>query len=227
MSVIPRRALIVIDVQNEYITGELPIEYPNVLDSLANIGRVMDAALAASIPIIVVQHTLPEGAPVFAKGSLGWELNDIVRERAHSHCIEKTLPSAFAGTDLAEWLSRHRVDTITVVGYMTHNCNDSTIKHAQNLGLAAEFIADAAGSLAYKNQAGGASAEEIHRAFTVVMQSNFAAVATTDEWIAALQTGQALRRDNIYASNRRARGAANAFSHQASEHFSGKAVSMP
>lgn len=209
MSAIPRRALIVIDVQNEYITGELPIEYPDIIHSLANIGRVMDAAQAASIPVVVVQHTLPEGAPVFAKDSPGWELNNVVSSRKHSHYVEKTLPSAFTGTDLADWLSRHQVNTITVVGYMTHNCNDSTIKHALHAGLAVEFIADAAGSLPYENRAGGASAEEIHRVFTVVMQSNFAAVATTDEWIVALQTGQALSRDNIYASNRRARGLAN------------------
>ncbi|EQD52965.1 hypothetical protein B1A_12544, partial [mine drainage metagenome] len=26
----PRRALIVIDVQNEYVTGNLPIEYPDI-----------------------------------------------------------------------------------------------------------------------------------------------------------------------------------------------------
>ena len=39
----PRRALIVIDVQNEYVTGDLPIEYPDVHSSLANIGRVQDA----------------------------------------------------------------------------------------------------------------------------------------------------------------------------------------
>lgn len=200
MSASPRRALIVIDVQNEYITGKLPIEYPNTLYSLSNIGRVMDAANTTSTPIIVVQHTLPESAPVFAKGSQGWALNDVVMHRVHDLCIEKTQPSAFIGTDLAEWLSLRAVDTITVVGYMTHNCIDSTIKHAQNIGLNAEFIADAAGSLAYRNQIGAASAEEIHRTFTVVLQSNFAAVATTDEWITALRDGQPLQRDNIYAS---------------------------
>jgi nicotinamidase-related amidase len=29
-----RRALIVIDVQNEYVTGDLPIEFPDVQTSL-------------------------------------------------------------------------------------------------------------------------------------------------------------------------------------------------
>lgn len=202
----PRRALIVIDVQNEYVTGKLPIEYPEINLSLANIGRAMDAARAAGIPIVVVQNSAPAGAPVFAKGSPTWELHAVVSSRPYEHHIEKTLPSAFTGTDLAAWLKRHGVDTITVVGYMTHNCNDSTVKEALHAGLAVEFLADAAGSLPYENRAGHASAEEIHRIFTVVMHSRFAAVATTSEWLAALHSGEMLPRDNIVASNLRARG---------------------
>ena len=130
----------------------------------------------------------------------------MVSSRPHEHHVEKTLPSAFAGTDLAAWLQQHGVDTITVVGYMTHNCNDSTVREAVHAGLAVEFLADAAGSLPYDNRAGRASAEEIHRIFTVVMHSRFAAVATTAEWVAAIQSGDLLPRDNIVASNLRARG---------------------
>ena len=37
MSSSPRRALLVIDVQNEYFTGQLPIEFPAVSISLPNI----------------------------------------------------------------------------------------------------------------------------------------------------------------------------------------------
>ncbi len=37
------------------------------------------------------------------------------------------------------------------------------------------------------------------------MQSRFAAVLTTDEWIAALDSGEPPARDNIYTSNQKAR----------------------
>lgn len=47
MSEKTRRALIVIDVQNEYVTGNLPIEFPGINLSLANIGKAMDAAVKA------------------------------------------------------------------------------------------------------------------------------------------------------------------------------------
>jgi nicotinamidase-related amidase len=208
MSASPRRALLVIDAQNEYVTGNLPIEYPDIQYSLANIGRAMDAAQLAGVPVVIVQQSSPAGSPVFSRGSPTWELHAVVADRPRSHYIEKTLPSAFAGTDLAEWLGLHGIDTLVVTGYMTHNCDDSTVKHALHTGLVVEFLADATGSLPYENRAGRATAEEIHRAFTVVMQSRFAAVATTDEWIAALRAGEPLSGDNIYLSNRRARGLA-------------------
>ncbi len=201
----PRRALIVIDVQNEYVSGDLPIEYPEVQSSLANVGRAMDAAQAAGIPVVVVQHFAPAGSPIFARGSVGAELHPVVSSRARDHYVEKSLPSAFTGTDLADWLAARQIDTLTVIGYMTHNCDASTINHAVHSGLTVEFLHDASGSVPYENSAGFASAQDIHRVFSVVLQSHFAAVASTDVWIAAVTSGAPLERGNIYASNQKAR----------------------
>ena len=80
----PKRALIVIDVQNEYFDGALPISDPPTETSLANIGRAMDAATSAGVPVIVVRHgdRDPEAA-IFAEGSHAWELHpEIERARA-------------------------------------------------------------------------------------------------------------------------------------------------
>jgi nicotinamidase-related amidase len=203
----PRRALVVIDVQNEYVTGKLRIEYPPIEQSLANIGRAMDAARAAGVPIVVVQQDAPPESPLFAKGSAGWQLHAVVADRPFDHHVHKTLPSAFPETDLAAWLAQREVDTLAIVGYMTHNCDASTINHATHQGLAVEFLADATGSLPYANDAGRASAEEIHRVYSVVFHSRFAAVTSTEAWIAAVDAGRPIPRDNIMASNQRGRAA--------------------
>lgn len=205
MSANPRRALVVIDVQNEYVSGDLPIEFPPIETSLANIGRAMDAARAAGVPVVVVQNFAPADSPLFARGSVGAELHPVVASRERDHYVEKALPSAFAGTDLKAWLAERGIDTLTVAGYMTHNCDASTVFEATHAGLAVEFLADATGSVPYANEAGTASAEDIHRAFSVVMHTRFAAVVTTDAWLAAVKAGVPLARDNIYASNQRAR----------------------
>lgn len=202
----PRRALVVIDVQNEYVTGGLRIQYPPVSDSLRNIGRAMDAAHDAGIPVIVVQQSSPTDAPLFATDSRGWELHDVVASRPRDHYLRKTRASAFVGTGLGNWLSEHAIDTLVVIGYMTHNCDDTTIKHAVDSDIAVEFLADASGSVPYANRAGHATAEEMHRVFAVVQQSHFAAVMSTDEWIAHLANRTAPERDTIHASHQRALG---------------------
>jgi len=198
-----RRALVVIDVQNEYFTGQMKIEYPPLAVSLPNIARAMDAAHAADIPVVVVQHDGPEQSPIFAKGSDGWQLHAEVAKRPAAHNINKRFASVFTGTDLAQWMADNGIDTLTIVGYMTHNCDGATIYEAAHKGLTVEFLSDASGSPSYENAAGKASAEEIHRVFSTVFHSNFAAVGSTDDWIAAVRDGKALERDNIFMSVQR------------------------
>lgn len=201
----PKRALIVIDVQNEYFTGQLPIEYPPIHESVANIGRAMDAARTAGVPVVVVQHTESPTAPAFAEGTSGWELNEEIGSRPRDHYLRKQWPSVFTGTGLREWLAQHGIDTITVAGYMTQNCDASTIYEAAHSGLEVEFLSDATGTLAYENSAGSVSAEEVHRVLSVVFQSRFAAVLDTAHWIDLLARGASSERDNPLRSNRRAR----------------------
>lgn len=200
----PRRALAVIDVQMEYSTGSLRIEHPPVAQTLANIGRAMDGAHAAGIPVVVVQHSAPPESPVFTKGSAHWQLHPAVASRPRAHLIEKTYASVYTGTDFAAWLENQGIDTLSVVGYMTHNCDAATIFEAAHRGLQVEWLQDASGALPYANEAGQASAEEIHRVFSVVFQTGFAAVGSTAAWLAAVQAGKTLPKSNILASNQAA-----------------------
>ncbi len=87
---------------------------------------------------------------------------------------------------------------------MTQHCDDSTVRQAHHEGWQVELLNDATGSPPYRNSQGAASAEEIHRVFSIVMHTGFAAVVSTDEWLAALASGEALQPDNIYLSNQRA-----------------------
>jgi nicotinamidase-related amidase len=130
-------------------------------------------------------------------------LHPAVAGRKADHLISKSMASVFAGTDLRQWLSDNAIDTLAIVGYMTHNCDAATIYQASHDGLKVELLSDATGALPYENAAGRASAEEIHRVFCTVFHSNFAAVASTDEWMSAARDGRALEPDNVYLSNLR------------------------
>ena len=181
-----KRALLVIDVQNEYFPGgALPISYP--AGSLEKITDAMDGAAEAGVPIVLVQHGTEDKAEgAFLKGSKGWQLKGEVDVRKRSKVIEKTQPGAFTGTDLEPWLKENGIDTLVISGYMTQMCCDSTARQASHRGYGVEFLSDATGTLDQANQAGKVSAEELHRAILVTQQSAFAKVMTTEDWIASL-----------------------------------------
>lgn len=207
----PRRALVVIDVQNVYFEADgMPIEHPPIASTLPNITNAMDAARAAGIPVVVVRHLLPAGAPEAERNAPRWSLHPDIARRPADHVIEKQRPSVYTGTDFADWIARNDVDTLTIVGYMTHNCDASTVYEASHRGLKVEFLSDATGALPYANAAGQASAADIHRVYCVVFHTGFAAVATTAAWLDAVRNAQPLPVDSIQASNRRARSDAAA-----------------
>jgi nicotinamidase-related amidase len=180
-----KRALLVIDVQNEYFTGKLPVSHP--AGSLRNVLAAMDAAQAHDVPVVAIQHTAaqPDSA-VFRKGSQEWELHPEVAARRHDVLIHKTLPGSFTGTRLEAWLRERGVETVVVSGYMTQMCCDTTARQAMHLGFGVEFLSDATGTLNIQNEAGEVSGEELHRAILVTQQMRFSEVLPTDDWIKRL-----------------------------------------
>lgn len=183
-----RRALLVIDVQQEYFTGKLPITYPE--NSFNHILKAMDAAADLDdCLIILIQHTAPDAdAPLFAKNSDGWQIQPEISERYHDAMFEKNFPGSFTGTGLEECLRSCKVDTVAICGYMTQMCCDTTARQAFHLGFKVEFLSDATGTLAFSNNAGSVTAEELHRAIIVTQAARISRVTTTAEWITGLKS---------------------------------------
>jgi nicotinamidase-related amidase len=182
----PKRALLVIDVQNEYFSGKLPVTDPP--GSFHNILHAMDAASAASVPVVVIQHAAPQAdSAVFRKGSREWELHPGIAARHRDVLVHKSLPGSFTGTELEAWLRAQAIGTVAIAGYMTQMCCDTTARQAMHLGFGVEFLADATGTLAFKNAAGEVSAEELHHAILVTQQARFSQVMKADTWIRSLK----------------------------------------
>ncbi|WP_201467986.1 isochorismatase family protein [Janibacter melonis] len=203
----PRRALVVIDVQQEYFEGLLEIQHPPREESRARVVEAMAAAAVADLPVVVVRHEAPQGSPVFAPGSPTSELHPDLAVPAQSaqHHVTKEFASVFAGTGLEEWLRERDVDTVTLVGYMTNNCVLGSAAAAEPLGLTVEVLSDATGAIDIVNAAGSASARQVHDTLMALLASSWAAVATTQEWVDAVRAGAALPADNLVESAARGR----------------------
>ena len=176
------RALLVIDVQNEYFTGKLPISYPS--GSLDNISRAIDIAFSQELPVVIIRHTQPhDDTKIFRKHSPQWQLHPEIVKRRYDLLVEKNFPGSFTNTNLETWLRKHDVDTVAISGYMTHMCCDTTSRQATHLGFAVEFLADATGTLDLENKAAKATAAELYRSTLLSLESFFGKVMTTSEWI--------------------------------------------
>lgn len=200
----PRRALILIDVQNEYFDAEGPlaIQYPPRADSLARILETIATARDADLPVVVVQHEYPAGAPVFAAGSANQQVHPDVAAAVGTDAthVTKSFSSVFAGTGLLDRVREQGIDTLTLVGYMTNNCVLATAADAEQHGLAVEVLSDATGAINLANEAGSAGAQQVHETLMVLLHSNFAAVAPTADWSAAVAGGTALPKSDLGTS---------------------------
>jgi nicotinamidase-related amidase len=199
---VARRAVIVVDVQQEYFEGPLAIQFPPVQDSLEKILDVLDVALREGLPVAIVQHQNPEGAALFAAGSPGWKLHPEVSEHLDRSWerVTKRYASCFDHTSLEEWLRLHGIDTITLVGYMTNNCILATAAAAAPLGFTAEVLSDATGAVHLANEIGSVPARQLQETLLTLLHSNFAAVGSTDDWAAAVTARSPLPRSNLLVS---------------------------
>jgi len=179
------RALLVIDVQREYFDGALPITHP--AGHLEQILQVMDRAQAHGVPTAVIRHHQadPE-SPIFRLNSQAWQLHPEVEQRPRDTLIDKQLPGAFTGTELEAWLKSVKADTVTISGYMTQMCCDTTARQAFHRGYQVEFLSDATGTLTVENEAGKATAESMQTAILVAQQMFISEVLDVERWLERL-----------------------------------------
>lgn len=197
------RALVVVDTQREYgPAGRIPIVHPPLATSITNVVKAMRAATAAGVPVVVVRQVSPAGAWACAADSPTTELLPEVAALPNDHVVDKVLPSAFPGTGLDAWLRAREIDRVAVVGYMTQNCVESTVRDAAHLGYSVEVLADATGTVGLANGMGELTAREVHESALVVMASRFAAVGSTSDWCRAVAGNEAWPQPDLSASVR-------------------------
>jgi nicotinamidase-related amidase len=177
-----KRAILVIDVQNEYFNGKLPVTYPE--DSFVNILKIVDAANLHGIPVIIIRHgNKQSSASLFVENSKGWQIHDKLLQKRYLKIIDKSLPGSFTNTELEAVLKTLGIETVVICGYMTQMCCDTTARQAFHIGYNVEFLSDATGTLAVLNYAGQISAQALHEAILVTQAMRFSKVISTSEWI--------------------------------------------
>lgn len=114
------RALLVIDIQNDYFPGgALALHAPEQAET-----RVVAAirhAKTSGDRVILVRHVSAQPTGLLAKGGDGIAIRPAILAAAGDvPVVTKSVPDAFQGTDLAEHL--RGVQSLTICGMMTQNC---------------------------------------------------------------------------------------------------------
>lgn len=176
-------ALLIIDFQNEYFTGRMPI--PDGMKALENTQRLIKFADKESIPVIHVQHIAPDDAAVFAKNGKTVDFHPLMKPRAQDKLVQKTTVSVFASTDLDAQLKKAGVKTLIISGLMTHACVAGAARDAAPLGYDVVVASDASATRAITRADGrSVTKDELHNSALAEIEDTFGSVLTTSQIIA-------------------------------------------
>lgn len=175
-------ALLVIDFQNEYFSGRLPI--PEGPAALRNAAKLVAHADRHGIPVFHIQHATPAGSPVFADGSAGIEFHPDLQPAAGHTVLRKSTVSVFPSTDIDQRLKAAGVRTLLITGLMTHACVAGAARDAVPLGYQVIVAADACATRDLDTGAGEQAAlphAMLHRAALASIDDTFGDIMTTKQ----------------------------------------------
>jgi nicotinamidase-related amidase len=179
-----KRALVLIDVQNDYFPGG---KWPLVgIESAAdNAAKVLAAARAAGDLVVHVRHEFPAAdAPFFAPGSKGAQIHTKVRGLAGEPTVLKHQVNSFRETELKAILDRHGIDELVICGAMSHMCVDAGTRAASDLGYKCVVVHDACATHDQEFEGTIVPAADVHAAFMAALGFAYAKLVSTEEYLA-------------------------------------------
>jgi len=191
-----KTALLVIDMQNDFVLEGHPMEVPEARTAIPYIHKLIGTSRELGIPVIYSQHTLRDDFAVsplestynerlltvgMRKGSFGVQVIDALKPAENEIVIEKYRYDAFHATNLEPVLRSIRglnqIDTVIITGTLTEVCCESTARGAYMRDYKVAFVSDATGALTAPAQV---ATENVIRTF-------FGRVMTTAETEAELR----------------------------------------
>ncbi|RPE72015.1 nicotinamidase-related amidase [Pacificibacter maritimus] len=181
------KALILIDIQQGF---DDPFWGPrNNLDAEDNAAKLLSAFRAQGLFVFHVKHISTEtGSPLTGAGAA---FKDMVQPDAGEKIIEKSVNSAFIGTDLEHSLRALKITDLTICGLTTPHCVSTTTRMAANLGFRVTLAHDACAAFARNGDTSWSNApamtpKQIHDSAIHQIHGEFATARDTDAILAAL-----------------------------------------
>jgi nicotinamidase-related amidase len=178
--VTPPAALLIVDVQQGLDDPQWGSR--NNPDAETRIAELLAAWRAARRPVIHVQHMSRRAMSPLRPTAPGNAIKPEARPESGEPVFQKTVNSAFIGTELEAHLRAHAIDSLVIVGLTTDHCVSATARMASNLGFAVTVVSDATATFERRGRDGTHyPAEVMHGAELASLSGEFASIATTAE----------------------------------------------
>ncbi|WP_030131122.1 cysteine hydrolase family protein [Pseudomonas sp. QTF5] len=179
-----KRGLVVVDLQNEYLpTGNMPLT--GIDAAVENAIRVIRHARNSGFPIFHIRHESEEGAPIFAKGSTGAEIQADVAPQGNEPVIVKKHINAFRETDLKQQLDAADIQEIVVIGAMSHMCIDAVVRAAVDMGCPVTVLHDACATSDLTFRGVAVPAAQVHAVMMAAFEFGYSTVKSVDDYLSA------------------------------------------
>ena len=189
MTLDAKTALLLVDMQQAIDDPEWAREGPrNNLSAEARALALLDAWRAAGMPVIHVRHDSVEPASTFRPGTRGHRFKQGFGPLPSEDVVPKHTPSAFANTPLEAFLRERGITQLVLVGVITNNSVEATVRHGGTLGFDIILAEDACFTFARSDWNGVVrSAEEVHAMSLANLHSEYCRVSTVAAILAAHQ----------------------------------------
>ncbi len=181
-------ALVVIDAQKAidapYWAALGPRNNPDAERAMAS---VLAAWRDAGLPVFHVRHDSRAATSAYRPGQPGHAFKEEVRPEAGEPVIAKNTNSAFIGTDLEPTLRSRGIRQLCVMGVITNNSVETTVRMAGNLGFETFLLEDCCFTFPKMDYRGVLrSAEEVHALSLANLDGEYCSVIDRHDVIAAL-----------------------------------------
>ena len=177
------KALLIIDVQNDYFKGG-NMELVGMDNASENCRHLLNRFREDNAPIFHIQHIATrKGSTFFLQNTKGSEIHESVKPKEKETVVVKHFPNAFRDTELHGILQNSDANELVVCGAMTHMCIDTTIRAAFDLRYTCSLISDACATKDLEFEERTIKASEVQAAFMASLGIPFAKVVTTKEFL--------------------------------------------
>ena len=177
------RALILIDIQNDYFdNGTMTLVDSDRASENARL--ILEKFRDNGSPVIHIQHIATRGAATFfLPNTVGAEIHHNVKPLKYEKVVVKHFPNSFRETELFDYLMANSITDLVVCGMMTHMCVDATIRAAKDFGFSCTLIGDGCATKDLEVNGELIKAKDVHLSFLAALNNFYATVITTNQFL--------------------------------------------